>query len=288
MKVAVTGATGFIGRHVVAELDRLGHAITLLVRPGRSMPEHLRSHPRLAVDFAAPPAGLHELAGRPDRLIHLAWGGLPNYRALHHMKHELPLQFRFLEAMVDSGLSHVLITGTCLEYGHRSGPLSEDGPAEPDCAYALAKDTLRRQLGLLRESKPFALTWARLFYTFGEGQAEGALWPSLTRAASRGEASFPMSGGEQLRDYLPVPEVARLLVALAISECDAGVVNVCSGHPISVRRLVEGWLADNEWRIALDLGARPYATYEPMAFWGDRRKLDACLAAHLTDSRRTQ
>jgi dTDP-6-deoxy-L-talose 4-dehydrogenase (NAD+) len=52
---------------------------------------------------------------------------------------------------------------------------------------------------------------------------------------------------------------------------------VCSGEPISVRKLVEGWIKDNGWSIGLDLGHYPYPDYEPMAFWGDRQKLDRCL-----------
>lgn len=278
MRIALTGATGFIGRHVVAELDRLGHQPTLLVRAGRNLPAHQQRHHAVALDFGSVSPDIFRLAGEPELLIHLAWGGLPNYRAGHHFEQELPLQYGFLRAMVEGGLKHLMVTGTCLEYGQQSGALAENIPAQPACAYALAKDTLRRQLECLREEHPFSLTWARLFYTFGEGQAEGALWPSLRRAVARGDASFPMSGGEQLRDYLSVTDVASLLVTLASSCSGHGVVNVCSGHPISVRRLVESWLAENGWRIRLDLGALPYAAYEPLAFWGDRRKLDDSLA----------
>jgi dTDP-6-deoxy-L-talose 4-dehydrogenase (NAD+) len=86
-----------------------------------------------------------------------------------------------------------------------------------------------------------------------------------------------MSGGEQLRDYLPVVEVARLLVSLALNGRDNGIINICSGEPISVRRLVESWIAANGWSIELNLGHYPYPTFEPMAFWGDRRKLAACI-----------
>jgi dTDP-6-deoxy-L-talose 4-dehydrogenase (NAD+) len=40
---------------------------------------------------------------------------------------------------------------------------------------------------------------------------------------------------------------------------------------------VEGWIAENGWEIALNLGHYPYPDYEPMAFWGDRDRLDAIL-----------
>jgi len=103
------------------------------------------------------------------------------------------------------------------------------------------------------------------------------LLPQLKGAVERGDRIFKMSGGEQLRDYLPIAEVAQYLASLAMTGRDNGVVNVCSGRPISVRKLVEGWIKENGWSIDLDLGHYPYPEYEPMAFWGDRSKLDCCL-----------
>lgn len=254
MNIAVSGANGFIGRHVVAELE------------GRSLPVSVLAR------------GMHALPGRPDALIHLAWGGLPNYKSLHHFEQELPAQYTLLKGLVESGLKTLVVAGTCFEYGMQSGPLSEVMAAQPANPYGLAKDTLRRQLEQLQRQTPFALNWARLFYLHGDGQAANSLWPQLQSAVARGEASFPMSGGEQLRDYLPVTEVAKHLVDLALAQRDNGIVNVCSGRPISVRQLVEGWVADNGWAIQLDLGRYPYPDHEPMAFWGDDRKLRHCLS----------
>jgi dTDP-6-deoxy-L-talose 4-dehydrogenase (NAD+) len=78
-----------------------------------------------------------------------------------------------------------------------------------------------------------------------------------------------MSGGEQLRDYLPVEVVAQHLVSLSKLRKYVGLVNVCSGRPISIRALVERWIRENEWDISLNLGHFSYPDYEPMAFWGD-------------------
>jgi nucleoside-diphosphate-sugar epimerase len=278
LKVAVTGASGFIGRHVLAEMDRLGVPATLLLRAGAAPLEGTREHPVVRLDLNESPADAFELAGRPDVLIHLAWGGLPNYKALHHFERELPAQYRFLKQMVDAGLCHVVVSGTCFEYGMQSGPLSEDMPALPSNPYGLAKNMLRRQLEYLQRERPFALTWARLFYLHGEGQAPNSLLPLLRAAVARGDKTFPMSGGEQLRDYLSAAEVAQHLVALALGAQGCGVVNICSGKPISVRALVEGWITESGWAITPALGRFPYPDHEPMAFWGDRRKLDRCLA----------
>jgi len=225
------------------------------------------------------PAKAFDLMGKPDVLIHLAWGGLPNYKSLHHYEEELPAHYRFLKSLVESGLKNLLVTGTCFEYGMQSGPLSEHMEARPNNPYGFAKDMLRRQLEYLQQVTQFNLTWTRLFYLYGEGQAENSLLPQLKRAVERGDRIFKMSDGEQLRDYLPISEVAKLLVSLAMAGRDNGVVNVCSGKPISVRKLVEGWIRENGWSIDLNLGHYPYPDYEPMAFWGNRDKLTQCVKA---------
>ena len=276
MRVALSGAGGFIGGHVLAELVRRQQTVVAIVRNAGRMPRE----PGVSIvtlDLAAPPSHCFELLGRPDVMIHLAWEGLPNYGAARHVEIELPRQLAFLRSLIADGLPALVVTGTCLEYGMQSGPLSETLPAMPVINYAIAKDRMRRELESLRAARHFALTWARLFYTYGPGQAQGSLWPQLAAAVAGGARRFDMSGGEQLRDYLPVQEVARLLVALALRRCDAGVVNVCAGKPVRVRDLVETWLAAQHLQIELNLGHYPYPDHEPMAFWGERGHLDEVL-----------
>jgi len=277
LKVAVTGATGFIGRHVVAELVRRSIAPVLVLRPSSTLPAEMASLPVARIDLAKPPADAYEAMARPDALIHLAWGGLPNYRSLHHFETELPQQYAFLRQLVEAGLPRLAVTGTCFEYGMQCGPLHEGLEPRPTNPYGLAKDMLRQQLDYLRQQRPFQLTWLRLFYLFGEGQAAGSLYAQLRQAAARGDASFDMSGGEQLRDYLQVTEVARQLVSLSLMDPAAGIVNLCSGTPISVRSLVERWIDEHRWSIRPNLGRFPYPEHEPMAFWGDATKLKQCL-----------
>jgi nucleoside-diphosphate-sugar epimerase len=280
MKIAITGANGFIGQHVVAELDRRNISASLVTRrPSVTLSDSLVNHHVINIDLYEYRSDAYELMGAPDVLIHLAWGGLPNYKSLHHFENELPSQFKFLKGLIESGLKNLVVTGTCFEYGMQSGSLREDFRSQPTNPYGFAKNVLRCQLEYLQQIKPFNMTWARLFYLYGDGQAENSLLPQLKRAIERKEKIFNMSGGEQLRDYLPVAQVAKYLVDLATASRDNNIVNVCSGKPISVRRLVEDWLKENDWSIELNLGYYPYPDYEPMAFWGDCHKLERCLEA---------
>ena len=206
--------------------------------------------------------------------MHLAWRGLPNYKNFFHFEDNLPANYRFLKALASAGYKHFLVTGTCLEYGMQSGCLNEFMEPRPAIPYSLAKDALRRFLEALQKEMPFVLQWARLFYMYGEGQNPNSLLSQLDRAIDNGDESFNTSGGEQLRDYLPVTEVAARLVKLLEHPEVSGPINICSGKPISVRRLAEDRITERSASIRLNLGHYPYQDYEPMAFWGDRRRFD--------------
>ncbi len=275
-RIAVTGASGFIGRHVLAELHARGLPVTAVTRH-ELLPPSTSEVNWVALDIAGPLDTAFDRLGRPDILIHLAWGGLPNYRSRHHFETELPAHYAFLRHMVEAGVQSLAVAGTCYEYGMHSGPIREDALAVPVTPYGLAKHMLRQQLEYLQRDHPFDLAWARFFYMHGDGQAPTSLLPQLRSAVGRGDAAFPMSGGEQLRDYLAVDEAAGHLVSLALSGKNAGIVNISSGKPRSVRALVEQWLKDHNWNIDLALGRYPYPDYEPMAFWGVRDKLDQIL-----------
>jgi len=276
-KVAVTGASGFIGRHVVRALLDLDVDITAISRDPTLFSGLSDQLMVVQLDLSAPGDKIFDRLGRPDVLLHLAWGGLPNYRSLYHFENELPRHYVFLRDLVAGGLTSILVTGTCFEYGMQSGPLDETLICRPSTPYGFSKDVLHRELQFLQAGRPFNLVWARLFYLFGEGQAESSLWSQLNRAVAAGERHFKMSGGEQLRDFLPVAEVAGYLVQLALTQQELGPVNVCSGRPQSVRNLVQSWIRQYGWEIEPSLGCYPYPDYEPMAFWGTRQKLDSIL-----------
>ncbi|MGC5700248.1 NAD(P)-dependent oxidoreductase [Pseudomonas sp. NFXW11] len=281
MRVLVTGATGFVGRHLVAALLARGcqvRAVARDVAKARQMP-WFEAVEFQALDLHADDLDIAALVKDVDALAHLAWPGLPNYQGLFHLEHNLMADYRLIKRVVEAGVSQVLVTGTCFEYGMQSGPLSEQCEARPSNPYGLAKHSLQLFLTALQQQLPFNLQWARLFYLHGPGQNPKSLLAALDRAIDAGDGVFDMSGGEQLRDYLAIEQAAGYLAALLQQRQFSGVVNCCSGRPIAVRSLVEQRIAQRQSSIRLNLGHYPYADYEPMAFWGDNQRLQQITGA---------
>lgn len=275
MRVLVTGATGFIGYHVVPCLLDQGVDVIATSRNQNKAKKFdwYREVEYIECDYHKDILDYYNVLGEPDIIIHLAWNGLPNYKDPFHVEVNLPANCFFLKNFVEGKIKKIVVTGTCYEYGMQSGCLQESNITQPVTQYGLAKDTLHKYLEFLVHDTQISFNWVRLFYLYGDGQNQNSLLPQLERAISEGKKTFNMSGGEQLRDYLSVEDVARNLCVIALQNEVNGTVNCCSGSPISIRRLVEEKIKMLHSDIALNLGYYPYPDYEPMAFWGDPTKL---------------
>jgi nucleoside-diphosphate-sugar epimerase len=181
MKVAVTGATGFVGHHVVAALLARGVEVVAAARAPERIYLTDGQLTTVSMDIADADDAFARL-GEPDVLLHLAWGGLPHYQSDAHLENELPQQIAFLESCARAGLRRLVVTGTCLEYGMQSGCLDEELPTAPITAYGQAKDRLRAHLQTLANTGGPQLTWLRLFYLYGPGQAPTSLYSQLRAA----------------------------------------------------------------------------------------------------------
>ncbi len=275
MKVIVTGATGFVGRHLIPKLVANGHQVTATARDvnrAKSFEWFGR------VDFVSADLQLNyypviEALKGASVLVHLAWPGLPNYQASFHVFQNLDSDLRFLKAAIESGLPRLLVAGTCLEYGLQSGPLTEEMATQPVTAYGFAKDSLRKSLEFLQHDSDFILQWMRLFYIYGDGQNPKSLLAQLDVAINQQRAAFNMSIGTQLRDYLPV-EMAAHNICLAVENPKiSGIINCSSGIPISILDLVRRRCKEMNSDIHLNTGYYTVPPYEPLEFWGVPSKL---------------
>lgn len=275
MCILVTGATGFIGNHVVNEL--LLRNIDVIA----ASKEHniSRFHWAKKVKYFQHDIGSSfseeavKAINGANTCIHLAWGSLPDYKTADHINIYPEQHFRFLESLINLGVKKLIVAGTCLEYGMIEGELNENLEPKPVTAYGIGKLELLNKLLEFQKINYFELTWVRLFYMYGEGQNPNSLISLLEKAIDKNDEVFNMSEGLQERDYLPVKTATNYIVDLSLRNKGSGLVNCCSGKPIMVLDLVNRYIKEKNADIQLNCGFYPYPDYEPFKFWGSNKKL---------------
>jgi len=276
MRIAVTGSTGCIGSHVVNDLIQDGHEVVSIVRNIDNFHLISNKHTVVNIEIGKEDGHVFESLGRPDVLLDLAWENLDNYMSLLHVEKTLVEHYNFIKQLVESGLKSVVVTGTCFEYGLQYGALSESMQTMPTNPYGYAKDSLRKQLELLRSEIGFNITWLRLFYIYGNEKCKG-IYSQLIESIKRGDVGFNMSKGEQIRDYISINDLSKSIANITVLNRSYGVVNICDGNPISVRSIVESWVSEYHSDIELNLGFYKYPEYESLCFWGDNSKMKSIL-----------
>lgn len=256
-KIYVVGHKGFVGKHVVELVPK--EKLVLITRD--VFQEIINSEKSYA--FAA-----------DDILINLAWDHLDNFRSSEHISHCLPEHIKFYEKVFKMGLKKVCAIGTCLEYGVKEGELSEEIPSDPQLPYAIAKDSLRNYFEYKALEIGLKYNWIRLFYIFGENQSLRTIYGQLVKAIEDKQECFDMSPGLQKRDYLHVGEVAKIIYYIASRNEGFGIINCCSGRPITMIDFVNQRLIEHSYKMKLNHEKYTYPTYEGFEFWGSVKKLD--------------
>ncbi|MFZ1058981.1 MAG: NAD-dependent epimerase/dehydratase family protein, partial [Candidatus Rokuibacteriota bacterium] len=237
----VTGATGFIGSHVLRILVEEGCDVHGLIRPESDLRRVEALLPRVGVvradlyDTEAITAHLERL--RPDLCVHLAWTTEPGkyLRSLENLK-LLEASWKLASRLAEAGCKRLVAAGTCFEYDIDAGYLSEQTPTRPRTLYAAAKVSLALLLEQLQSSTGMEVAWVRLFYQYGPHEDERRLVPSVILSLLQ-DRPAAVSAGTQVRDFLHVEDVARAISAVARSGL-TGPVNVGSGQPVTVREVV--------------------------------------------------
>ncbi len=265
--IIVTGATGFIGQHVIPYLLKNDYHVIAVSRSRKKAKqfEWFDSVEFYELDYHKSFLDLRHYNG--VGLLHLAWDSLENINSTFHFEVVLPSNYNFIKDLVRKGVLNVLVTGTWMEYGVKNGELTVNTPTNPTTPYAFSKVSLKNQLDFLSEEYKFNIKWARLFSIYGEGQSQNTILSQLDSAISRGDKQFDMSSGEQIRDFLSIENVVEQLIQI-YERPGSGCYNVCSENPISIRKLVEERVKFRKSNIVLNLGE--YPINQPMAFWGKK------------------
>ena len=272
MKILVTGATGFIGTHLIKKL--IEEKDNKIIATSRNIDKAKKCDWYSKVIYIPydlddlDELDLFEYFGKPDLLIHLAWSGLPNYSNNLHIIENLSRDIKFLDNIIENGLRNISVTGTCFEYGMREGKLSEDMEPQTINDYSIAKDCLRRHLEIKCRVFETKLIWLRLFYVYGIDVRKSSLISQLEKAVKLKKAKFNMTEGNQIRDFINISETVKLISKICLDYNAKGIYNVCSGIPISVIDFVRQYLKKNNYKIDLNRGAIKENKFEPKVAYG--------------------
>lgn len=271
-RIFLTGGTGFLGSHFIRHAIELGHEVFALRRPGShtQIPLSIQPHwldGQLTSDWT-------DEFKKCDAFVHLAATGvspqIPSWQELFQVN--VLESLMIWRAAAQAGVRRFIICGSCFEYGS-SGTRYEfippDAPLLPTTAYGASKAAASvAALGLAAESN-LSMLVLRPFHIFGEGENSARLWPSLKLAASSG-CDFPMTLGEQIRDFLPVEAAAAtILASLDRPDLLPGiplVENLGSGQPMSLLDFASYWW--KKWQAPGQLlaGKIPYRPSEVMRY----------------------
>ena len=273
MKVLVTGAGGYIGRHVVKELLDMGHDVIAsdFRFDGVDSRAVFSSEP-----IFSGKKDIYERLGKPDVCVHLAWRDGFKHNSKAHMEF-LSDHVTFCQDMMEAGLPMLSVMGTMHEIGYWEGAIDENTPCNPQSQYGIAKNALRQSLLLLSKEMECKLHWLRAYYITGDDLHNNSIFAKITQAALDGKIEFPFTSGKNKYDFIDVDELAKMIAVASVQDKVNGIINVCTGEPQTLAERVEAFIKEHAFNIKLQYGAFPDRPYDSPGVWGDATKIKAIL-----------
>lgn len=240
-RILLTGATGFVGRHMAQLLLSRGFEVSALQRGSVGFDLPAGIHPIYADLQDA--ASLRDVPRKWRGVIHLAGASVPSlFVTTAPVVQNVAMTLNLLEHLDET---RVLLVSSCHVYAPSDQPRVEDGDIVPQGRYGLSKHLLEQMAPHYAQSLDIRI--ARPFNHLGPHQRPELVIPSLLRrlALSKNDPSpVQMRGLNSVRDFIDVRDV--VVAYLSILELDSPThttYNVCTGIPRSIGDLAASVLA---------------------------------------------
>lgn len=268
-KVLVTGANGYIGRHVVQALLEQGHEVLASDFSYEGVDERAK---RMEVPLFSGDPDIYEQFEKPDVCIHMAWRNGFVHNADSHIT-DLSSHYLFIKNMIAGGLPQLSVMGTMHEIGYWEGAITEDTPASPTSLYGISKNALRQMTFLLANGTETKVQWLRAYYILGDDKKSNSLFAKIVGWEEEGKETFPFNSGKNKYDFISVDELAAQIATASTQEEVLGVINCCTGEPLSLAEKVDQFIKEHGFKIRPEYGAFPDRPYDSPGVWGDASKI---------------